>query len=78
MTEEKIIERFEENEKAIEEYKKQLDSLREDLKIVIKHSPRLRDSILETINQPGNPRFQAEIPRLLEFRDKYDVRVRYE
>jgi hypothetical protein len=59
----------------LKEYKKQLDALREDLKIVIKHSQRLHDSILEAINQPGNPRYEAEIPKLLAFRDKYQIRI---
>ena len=58
-------------------YKEQLDALREDLKIAIKHSEQLRHSILHTINQEGNPHFQADIPRLKEFRDKYDIRTRY-
>ena len=59
-------------------YKEQLDSLRDDLRIVFQYSEQLRNSILHTINQEGNPRFQADIPRLKEIRDKYDVRASYE
>jgi hypothetical protein len=38
MTDEQIIERFEENERAIAEYKKQLDALREDFKTLLWYS----------------------------------------
>ena len=43
-------------------YKEQLDVLREDLKLLIRHSPNLRTIILATANQQGNPGYdQAEL-----------------
>jgi hypothetical protein len=49
--------------------------VREDLRIVVKYSEDLRHAILHLCNQQGNPNFEVEIPRLKEFRDKYDIRI---
>ena len=54
-------------------YKEQLDIVREDLRIVVKYGEDLRHAILHMCNQQGNPNLEVEIPRLKEFRDKYDI-----
>jgi hypothetical protein len=56
-------------------YKEQLDALREDMKIIVKYTEQLRHAVLHIINQKGNPRFEAEIPRCQEFVDKYQIKI---
>jgi hypothetical protein len=57
-------------------YEERLDALREDLKIVVKYSNSLRNSVLAIANQSGNRSFdQAEVKRCQEFRDKYQIRI---
>jgi hypothetical protein len=54
--------------------KEQLDALREDLKIVVRYSTTLRNSVINISNQSGNAGFdQAEVKRCQEFRDKYQI-----
>jgi hypothetical protein len=57
-------------------YKNQLDVLREDLKLLIRHSPQAQNDILATANQQGNPGYdQAEVKKCREFVDKYRLRI---
>jgi hypothetical protein len=39
----------------LKEYKKQLDALREDLRLLIRRCPPAQNDILSTANQGGNP-----------------------
>ena len=58
----------------LREYKKQLDALREDLKIVVQYSTTLRNSIIGVANQAGSSSFDPEeVQRCQEFRDKYQI-----
>jgi len=54
-------------------YKEQLDELREDMKIVVQYTTSLRNSVINITNQSGHD--PAEVKRLREFRDKYQIRV---
>jgi hypothetical protein len=47
MTEERIIERFEE----LKAYKEKIDSLKDDLQFVVDHCPSLRNEVLAISNQ---------------------------
>jgi hypothetical protein len=55
---------------ALQEYKKQLDALKEDLKIVAKYSNSLRNSIISESNRTGPDQAAAKA-----FRNKYGIRV---
>jgi F0F1-type ATP synthase membrane subunit b/b' len=60
----------------LEAYKKQLDSLQEELKLLIKHAPTAHNDIIATANQQGHQGGdQAEVERCREFLKKYDIRV---
>ena len=51
-------------------YKDQLDALREDLKLLVRHSPQAQNDIRATANQQGNPGYdQVEVKRCREFVD---------
>ena len=58
----------------LKEYKKQLDALREDLKLLIRHSPQVQNEIVAVSNQRGNRSFDgAEIERCRVFVEKYGI-----
>jgi hypothetical protein len=62
---------------TLSEYKRQIDALREDLKIVVRYSHSLRNSVFSVSNQSGNAGFdQAEVKKCKEFRDKYQIQIR--
>jgi len=72
MNEDEIAELIDE----LKAHKKQLDALREDLKIVVKYSYTLSNSVISIADQTGNANFdQAEVKRCQEFRDKYQIRI---
>jgi prefoldin subunit 5 len=50
-------------------YKEQLDELRGDIKTIVKYTEQLRHAVLNIVNQQGNPRFEAEIPRMPGIRE---------
>jgi hypothetical protein len=61
---------------AIKAFKQQLDALREDLKLLIRHSPQAQNDIIATANQQGTPGYdQAEVKRCREFVEKYQIRI---
>jgi len=45
------------------------------MKIVVRYCDPVRNAVLHISNQKGNPRFQEEIAKLLEFIQKYDVKI---
>ena len=57
-------------------YKEQLDELRADLKLLIRHSPQAQNDIVATSNQQNNPGYdQADVKRCKEFVEKYQIRI---
>ena len=75
MNEEEIEARFEEIRNELKAYQEQLDSFKEDLKILFKHRSIAPRDILETAKQDGNAAFdQSDVHRCREFLKKYDLR----
>jgi hypothetical protein len=82
MTEEEIVERFEQNEEAIKAYKEQIDSLKDDLEVVITLSNinfvdaarRQFEIVMPTNNWANAPEpdktFQAKCKRFAERYEK--------
>lgn len=62
--------------KELEAYKKQLDSLQDDLKLLIKHARTAHNDIIATANQQGHHGDdEAEVERCRKFLKKYNIRV---
>jgi len=75
MDAEEIEARFEEIRKQLKAYQEQLDSFKEDLKILIKHHSIAPRDILDTAKQVGNSAFdQSDVHKCREFLKKYDLR----
>jgi hypothetical protein len=77
MNEEEIENHFDDIHDELQAYKNQLDSLKEDLKLLVKHSPPARHDIIVTANeirQPGSFD-QADVKRCQEFLKKYGIEV---
>jgi hypothetical protein len=75
MDEEEIAARFEEIRKDLKGYQEQLDSFKEDLKILFKHHSLAPRDILDTAKQLGNAAFdQSDVNKCREFLKKYDLR----
>jgi hypothetical protein len=78
MNEEEVEARFEEIRNELKGYQEQLDSFREDLKILFKHRLIACRDILDTAKQVGNAAFdQSDVHRCREFLKKYDLRKGY-
>jgi prefoldin subunit 5 len=76
MNEEEVENRIDEIRDELQAYKRQLDSLEEDLKLLIKHSTTAQRDIIATAN-PVDDRDsdRLEVHRCREFLEKYDIRL---
>jgi hypothetical protein len=76
MNEEEIENHFDENHDELQAYKKQLDLLKDDLKLLIKHSPSSKHDLIYTANQSGNQYFdQSDVKKCREFLERYEIQV---
>ena len=67
MNEEEIETRFEEIRNELKMYKEQLDSFKEDLKILLKHRSIAHRDIVDTAQQLGNSAFdQSDVRKCRE------------
>jgi hypothetical protein len=61
---------------ALKEYKRQLDLVREDLSLLIRHSSMAQQDIIGYANQKGNQAYdQEEVERCRLFVEKYKFKV---
>ena len=75
MNEEQIENRFEEIRSELKAQKEQLDSLKEDLRILLKHRSIAPRDILDTAQQLGNSAFdQSDVHKCQEFLKRYEIR----
>ena len=75
MNEQEIETRFEELRNELKAQKEQLDALKEDIKILLKHRSIAPRDIMDTAQQIGNAAFdQSDVHRCREFLRKYDLR----
>jgi hypothetical protein len=75
MNEEEFEHRFEEIRNELKAYKEQLDSFKEDLKILLKHRSIAPRDIVDTAQQLGNEAFdQSDVHRCRKFLEKYEIR----
>jgi len=75
MDEREIEACFEEIRKELKGYQEQLDSFKEDLKILFKHHSLAPRDIVDTAKQLGNAAFdQSDVHKCREFLKKYDLR----
>ena len=75
MNEEEIENHFNEIHDELQAYKKQLDSFKEDLQILLKHRSIASRDILDTAQQLGNAAFdQSDVRRCQKFLKKYEIR----
>jgi hypothetical protein len=75
MNEVEIEHRFEEIRNELKAYREQLDSFKEDLKILLKHRSIAHRDIIDTAQQVGNAAFdQSDVHRCREFVRKYEIR----
>jgi hypothetical protein len=57
-------------------YKEQLDTLREDLSLLIRHSHTAQHDINGWVNARGNPGYnQQEVERCRKFLEKYNISI---
>ena len=76
MNEEEVENRIDEIRDELLAYKKQLSSLEEDLKLLIKHSTAAQRDIIATANPVQNTGFDLfEVHRCRAFLEKYDIRI---
>jgi hypothetical protein len=76
MNEEEVENRIDEIRDELLAYKKQLSSLEEDLKLLIKHSTAAHRDIIATANPVQNTGFDLfEVHRCRVFLEKYDIRI---
>jgi hypothetical protein len=74
MNEKEIEARFAEIRNELKTCQEQLDSFKEDLKILFKHHSLAPRDILETAKQLGNAAFdQSDVHRCCEFLKKYGL-----
>jgi hypothetical protein len=75
MNDEEIEHRFEEIRNELKAYREQLDSFKEDVKILLKHRSIAHRDIIDTAKQVGNTAFdQSDVHRCREFVKKYEIR----
>jgi hypothetical protein len=75
MNDEEYERRFEEIRSELKAYKEQLDSFKEDLKILLKHRSIAPRDIVDTAQQVGNAAFdQSDVHRCRKFLEKYEIR----
>jgi hypothetical protein len=76
MNEEEVENRIDEIRDELIAYKRQLDSLQEDLKLLIKHSTTAHRDIIAMAN-PVDERYsdRLEVNRCREFLEKYNIRL---
>lgn len=75
MDEEEIKKRFEEIQNELNAHKEQLDSFKEDLRILFKHRLIACRDILDTAQQLGNAAFdQSDVHKCQEFLKKYGIK----
>jgi len=75
MNEEEFEHRFDEIRNELKAYKEQLDSFKEDLKILLKHRSIAHRDIVDTAQQLGNAAFdQSDVHRCRKFLEKYEIR----
>jgi hypothetical protein len=78
MNEKELEARFEELRNELKGYQEQLDSFRDDLKILFEHRLIACRDILDTAKQVGNAAFdQSDVHRCQEFLKKYNLRKGY-
>jgi hypothetical protein len=75
MNEEEFEHRFDEIRNELKAYREQLDSFKEDLKILLKHRSIAHRDIVDTAQQLGNAAFdQSDVHRCRKFLEKYEIR----
>lgn len=75
MNEEEIENAFREIQNELEICKEQIASLKEDLKILLKHRSIAPRDIVDTAKQLGNRAFdQSDVRKCQEFLKKYEIR----
>ncbi len=75
MKEEEIEDNFRQIRNELETCRQQFASLKEDLKILLKHRSIAHRDIVDTAHQLGNRAFdQSDVQKCREFLQKYDIR----
>jgi hypothetical protein len=76
MNEEEIENRFRDFRNELKTCNEQIASLREDLKILLKHRSIAHRDIIDTAHQLGNRAFdQSDVQKCREFLERYNIRV---
>ncbi len=76
MNEEEIESRFLEIRNELKMCNEQIASLKEDLKILLKHRSIAHRDIVDTAHQLGNRAFdQSDVQKCREFLQRYNIRV---
>jgi hypothetical protein len=76
MNEEEIENHFRELRDGLKTCTEQVASLKEDLKILLKHRSIAHRDIVDTAHQIGNRAFdQSDVQKCREFLEKYNIRV---
>ena len=76
MNEEEIASRFLEIRNELKMCNEQITSLKEDLKILLKHRSIAHRDIIDTAHQLGNRAFdQSDVQKCREFLLRYNIRV---
>jgi hypothetical protein len=76
MNQEEMENAFREFQNELKTCKEQVASLKEDLKILIKHRSIPHRDIVDTAHQLGNRAFdQSDVQKCREFVDKYKIRL---
>jgi hypothetical protein len=76
MNEEEIENRFRDFRNELKACNEQIASLREDLKILLKHRSIAHRDIIDTAHQLGNRAFdQSDVQKCREFLQRYNIRV---
>jgi hypothetical protein len=76
MNDEEMENRFGELRDELRAFKNELDSVREDLKLLLKHRSIAHRDIIDTAHQVGNRAFdQSDVQKCREFLQKYNIRL---
>ena len=76
MNDEEMENRFGELRDELRTFKNELDSVREDLKGLLKHRSIAHRDIIDTAHQVGNRAFdQSDVQKCREFLEKYNIRL---
>jgi hypothetical protein len=76
MNEEEMENRFRDFRNELKACNEQIASLREDLKILLKHRSIAHRDIIDTAHQLGNRAFdQSDVQKCREFLERYNIRV---